>query len=320
MAMHEGKDKFSDNIGAMSLLTAQRLERALILRNDLKNPVGIINNASEEASQIVGASHLEKDARQKLFTRKYPLAWGKDMVRPDAFVTGKVVISKDLSKWTLSLEVFESNANKLAGWGGDFEVANPIDGLAEMSQSFDLRGVFDAGHTEVVKAKVYQEAVNVYQQQVKHPADPTRKGQPPVTLEVRYDNKPVPLKFRDGKAYIQEPRQGQKVVFGLQRDNRKEKYGVVLKVNGQNTLEKQRLPDVTCRKWILFPGKGRWEVGGFYVGKVREEFRVASAAESKELAFHYGPDVGPPPPRRSVCAPDTSALDCHLTADLVVWT
>jgi hypothetical protein len=29
MAMHEGKDKFSDNIGAMNLLTAQRLARAI---------------------------------------------------------------------------------------------------------------------------------------------------------------------------------------------------------------------------------------------------------------------------------------------------
>jgi hypothetical protein len=296
LAMREGDEKFSDNIGAMNLLTARRLETALILANDPKNPVGIIDNASAVASRIAGASHLKKDSRQKLFTSEYPLAWGNDMVRPDAFVTGKAVISKDLRKLTLSLEVFDGNANKLAPWGGDFEVANSTDRLAEMGESFDLRGVFDAGQTEVVKAKsqqkLYQEAVKVYQQKVKHPADPTRNDQPPVTLEVRYDGTKVPLEFRDGKAYIREPRQGQTVVFGLKRDNSKEKYGVVLKVKGENTLEKQRLPDLTCKKWILFPGKGPWEIRGFYAGDVLEKFRVASDAESGQRRFHYGHDVG----------------------------
>jgi hypothetical protein len=292
----EPEEKFSDNVGTMNLLAARRLELALILANDPRNPVGIIDNASAVASRIAGACHLKKDARQKLFTKEYPLAWGKDMVRPDAFVTGTAVISKDLRKLTLSLQVLGRDTNKLDPWGQDFQVANSTDRLAEMGESFEMRGVFDDGQSEVVKAKnqekVYQEAVKVYQQQIKHPADPTRKDQPPVTLEVRYDRTKVPLEFRDGKAYIREPRQGQKVVFGLKRDASKEKYGVVLKVNGENTLVKQRLPDLTCKKWILYPAGGPWEIRGFYVGKVVQEFRVASDAESQQRAFHYGPDVG----------------------------
>jgi hypothetical protein len=296
LVMREGDKKFSDNVGTMNLLAARRLELALILANDPRNPVGIIDNASAVASRIAGASHLKKDARQKLFTSEYPLAWGKNMVRPDAFVTGKAEISKDLRKLTLSLEVFGRDTNKLDPWGEDFQVANSTDRLAEMGESFDLRGGFDDGQTDVVKAKnqekVYEAAVKVHEQQVKHPADPTRNDQPPVTLEVRYDGTKVPLEIRDGKAYIQEPRQGQKVVFGLKRDASNEKYGVVLKVNGENTLEKQRLPDLTCKKWILYPAGGPWEISGFYVGDVVEKFRVASDAESQQRAFHYGPDVG----------------------------
>jgi hypothetical protein len=296
LVMREGDKKFSDNVGTMNLLAARRLELALILANDPRNPVGIIDNASAVASRIAGASHLKKDARQKLFTSEYPLAWGKDMVRPDAFVTGKAEISKDLRKLTLSLEVFGRATNKLDPWGEDFQVANSTDRLAEMGESFQLRGVFDDGQTDVVKAKnqekVYEDAIKVHKQQAKHPADPTRQDQQPVTLEVRYDKRPIPLEFRNGKAFIQEPRQGQSVVFGLKRDAGKEKYGVVLKVNGENTLEKERLPDLSCKKWILYPGLGPWQIDGYYVGKTVEFFRVASEAESQQRAFHYGPDVG----------------------------
>ena len=79
---------FSDNVGTLNLLAARRLELALILANDPRTPVGITADASDVARKIVGASHLSKAGREKLFTGKYPLAWGKDVVQPDAFVTG----------------------------------------------------------------------------------------------------------------------------------------------------------------------------------------------------------------------------------------
>jgi hypothetical protein len=156
-----------------------------------------------------------------------------------------------------------------------------------------LRGAFDDGQPEIVhtknQEKVFQEAVKVFERQTKHPA---QESNVPVALEVSYDNSKVPLEFRGGKAYIPEPRQGQTVVLGLKRDAGKVRYGVVLKVNGENTLEKERLPDLACHKWILDPGYGPWAIRGFQVGDVIEKFRVASIAESKIREVNYGADVG----------------------------
>jgi hypothetical protein len=97
---------------------------------------------------------------------------------------------------------------------------------------------------------------------------------------VRYNGKKVPLELKNGKAFVPEPQEGQTVELGLKQDGSKNRYGVVLKVNGENTLEKERLPDLTCHKWVLDPGYGPWAIRGYQVGDVLEKFRVASIAES----------------------------------------
>ena len=81
-------------------------------------------------------------------------------------------------------------------------------------------------------------------------------------------------------------------VLRLTRDKSKERYSLVLKVNGENTLEKEHLPDFSCQKWILEPSGGPWEIRGYYLRMGYEEFRVASVAESQRLAFNYGYNVG----------------------------
>ena len=283
----------SDNVGTMNLLAARRLELALNLANDKSKPVGIIANASDVARAINGASHLSKEGREKLFTGQYPLSWGKDKVRPDAFVTGTTEISKDLRTLTVALLYFDRASDQLVPLGEKFRVANATSRLSEMGESFLLRGIFDDGQTEVVRAKLqdkaYQEAVKVYQEQAKHPG---QYADTPVTLEVRYDGRKIPLEFKAGKAFIPEPREGQAVDFVLKRDASKNRFGVVLKVNGENTLEKERTPDLACHKWVLDPGYGPWAIRGYQVGDTLEKFRVASVAESRQLEVYYGHDVG----------------------------
>jgi hypothetical protein len=114
-----------------------------------------------------------------------------------------------------------------------------------------------------------------------------------VALEVHYDGRAVPLEVRQGKAFVPEPREGQTVELVLKRDDSKERYGVVLKVNGENTLRKQRLPDLSCLRWILDPGDEPLTVKGYQVsGTEYEKFRVLSDPESKEREINYGADVG----------------------------
>ena len=292
LVSREGKG-FTDNIGTFNMLAARRLERALILANDPRSPVGIVDNASDVARNIPGANHLSTEGRQKLFSEKYPLAWGKDTVQPDAFVTGTSEISADRRKLTMTLYGFDRATAKLVHLGEDFQVANATERLTEMGESFMLRGLFDSDTTQSVakkEAKVYEEAVNVYEQKTVHPVKQT--GQP-VTLEILYGGKKIPFEVKGGKAFIPEPTMGQSVEFALSRDRNKERYGVVLKVNGENTLDKERRPDISCRQWVLDPGQGPWLIQGFQVGNsAREIFRVASLVESKQREISYGRDVG----------------------------
>jgi hypothetical protein len=285
-------DKLSDNVGPLNMTLANRLEIALVLANDPKNPLGVIENASAVAQRTTGANHLNREGRLKLFGARYPLAWGKEQVDADGFVTGTVQVSKDLRTLTVSLLAFNKEDNKLAQVGDDFEAANRPTALSEMGESFVLRGAFDDGTVETKEReeKVIQVAAKVKGLEAKYPLE---EKSPPVALTAFYDGKPAPIEYRDGKAYLPEPREGQKVVFGLARDGSKERYGAVLKVNGENTLYRQKLPDLQCRRWILDPGDGPCKIPGFQKDdKTTEEFRVLSATESRAREINYGADVG----------------------------
>ena len=290
-------DKLSDNVGTLNMTLANRLEIALLLADDPKTPLGIITNASAVAQRTPGASHLTRDGRLKLFGATYPLAWGHEQVEADAFVTGTTQISKDLRTLTVSLFVFTKEDNKLAPLGDDFTAANRPGDFGEMGESFVLRGglLDDSVDTDPAKEKereekVIQVAARVKEQEEKYPL---QEKAPPVTLTAFYDGKPAAIEYRDGKAFLPEPREGQKVVFGLARDGTKERYGIVLKVNGENTLYREKLPDVQCRRWIMDPGDGPYKIPGFQKDdKTTEEFRVPSAAESKVHEINYGADVG----------------------------
>ncbi len=290
--------KFSDSTGTLNTLLAQRLEVALVLANDARAPVGVVKNAGAVARRVEGASHLTRDGREKLFGAKYPLAWGKEQVSPDAFLTGTVGLSKDLKTLTVGLLVFDRAGNKLAALGDDFEVENRPEYLAELGESFVLRGAFDDDAVETDPAKrakarndkTMSTAVAAKENKAEHPAN-TKDA--PVSLEVRYNDKAVPVEYRGGRAFVPEPREGQEVVLVLKRDAGKERYAVVLKVNGENTLWKQRLPEAECAKWLLEPRAEPLTVRGYQVSESeRTKFRVLSAVESKKTDVNYGADVG----------------------------
>ncbi|HKB04926.1 MAG TPA: hypothetical protein VKD90_22065 [Gemmataceae bacterium] len=323
---------FTDNVGTVNALLARRLEVALVLANDPRNPVGIIDDASAVAAKTRGASHLTPEGRAALFDAEYKPAWGnpRSRVKPDAFLTGLVQVSKDLKTLRVSFLAFDRKTNKLESIPGapDAVVANRPSALVELGESFTVRGAFDDGKVETkAKAKndaeakpqakkdaqakndapkekakndppadlpkdsdVIQQAKAVKDQVAKHPAeDPIA----PVKLTVLYDGKPVPVQVRDGKAFVAEPNTGQKVEFVMTRDAKAGRYGVVLKVNGENTLDKERLPDTKCRMYVLTNPGETVPVRGYTLGVDRvETFRVLSAPESKAREVNYGPEVG----------------------------
>ena len=115
-----------------------------------------------------------------------------------------------------------------------------------------------------------------------------------MALEVLYDGRPVPLEIRGGQALVREPQEGQKVTLVLRKtDATPDRYGVVLMVNGENTLYRERQSPPNCQKWILSPQDPAITVHGFQGDEGKAEtFRVLSRAESAKDAMDYGSDVG----------------------------
>jgi hypothetical protein len=286
----KGDAPITEHAGTLNLSLADRLERALILADDLKQPVGIIHDASAVAARLPGANHLTRAGRQALFRGRYPLAWGGEEVTPDAFLTGVVQISPDLRDLTVGILAFDQSSDTLARVA-KFKAGQNAASLIETGESFLLRGAFDSGQEQPAQDKAVETATRVKQEKEDYPLQDQAA---PLRLEIYYDDARVPLEIRNGKAQVPEPQEGQKVAFVLRRtDAASGRLGVVLKVNGENTLFKERLPDVGCRKWVLDPGDGPITIRGYQLtGKTAEAFRILSGAESKQKEIDYGADVG----------------------------
>ena len=286
----KGDAATSDHVGPLNLNLAGRLEIALVLANDLKDPLGIIRNADAVAATLPAANHLTKPGRQALFRGRYPLAWGDAQVEPDSFLTGVAVVSPDRKKLTVGIMAFGKDGEKLDNVA-QFTASTDAPTLAEAGESFLIRGAFDSGRTEEVREKVVASVVTV---NASPATTPLRDPSAPVGLEIRYDGKPVPLEIRNGQAEVCEPTADQKVTFVLRKlDKTPDKYGVVLLVNGVNTLYKEQTAPQHAGKWVLGPEHRETVVSGYQTGaKSAEAFRVLSSAESKSNAVHYGPAAG----------------------------
>lgn len=288
--VQKDKEKARANVGTLNLELAHRLEKALIVRDNASKPIGIIQDASAVAARTPGANHLTPEGRQKLFQARYPLAWAGEPVAADAFLTGVAQLSPDLRRLTVQVLLYDKAKEGVEKIG---EVAAKVSPgvLTGAGESFRLRGVLDSGNEELVEEKTSQMAARVRTQAATFPL---QEKDAPIALEIYYDDKRVPIEFTGGMARVAEPREGQKVHFVLKRqDDSKEKYGVVLKVNGENTLYRQRLRDEDCSKWILGPGAKPATIRGYQMdGDKAQAFRVLSTPESKAREMDYGADVG----------------------------
>jgi hypothetical protein len=286
----KGDDPASDRVGPLNINLAARLEIALILADDIKQPLGIIHDASSVAATLPGVNHLNKAGRQALFRGRYPLAWGDERVVPDAFLSGVAVLGPDLKSMTVTILAFGKDGVKLDSVT-QFAATTDPPALAEAGESFLIRGAFDGGRVETARERVVKTASRV---KAGLESNPLRDDIAPVALEVRYDGRPVPLEIRGGKALVREPGRGQQVTFVLRKlDRTPERYGVVLSVNGLNTLYKERLDPFRSWKWVLGPDSPTITVRGFQTeAKTAEAFRVLSAEESRKDAMNYGADAG----------------------------
>jgi hypothetical protein len=278
----KGNEPEKFNAGPLNVAMATRLENALLIKNDKTQPIGIIHDAPRVAwSHKERASYMTPDGCEKLFKYKYPLAWGDAKVEADAFVTGLVQISPNKRTTTVRIEAMDRKSKKLR-LITSFPVRTDRMILTDLCQSFVLnsRRMRTMGPKEQDDEAVGNSADRDQQQGKNQAGDRDRD----VELEVVYDGGVIPIQKSEGFEVVQEPAEGQKVVFRL-KNNSDERRAVVLAVNGENTLYKEPLPDNTaaggCTKWILEPRKS-YQLVGFYLegDKSVEPFRVLSEQES----------------------------------------
>ena len=283
----KGQSALTDCVGPLNLDVARQLELALVLTNRVQEPLGIIHDASAVAATISGANHTVAEGRPPLFTRDYPLAWDSERVTPDAFLTGVVLVRDDMKSLAVGIVAFgrtETIENV-----AEFDAhVDPFD-LIDAGESFLVRGALDDDEQQL--ARVVKSASQVRMREQMHPLDDPGA---PIDLKIRYNKRPVPIEHRDGEAFVREPRKGQQVSFVLKRKQPdRTRYAIVLKVNGLNTLYKQRLPELECTKWVLEPELDEIVLPGFQLtDNTSEAFRVLSRAESKQREMDYGADVG----------------------------
>src|SRR5208337_1684650 len=146
----KGDEPIGDHVGQLNLNLADRLEIALILADDVRNPIGVIHGASAVAATLPGANHLTRPGRQALFRGRYPLAWGDQKVEADVFLTGVVKLSDDLGQMSVGIVAFGKDGEALEKVV-DFTATTDAPALVEVGESFMTRGAFDGGRVEVVK-------------------------------------------------------------------------------------------------------------------------------------------------------------------------
>jgi hypothetical protein len=298
-----GSGKPRDNVGPLNTSLADRLEVALVLA--LKDDsLGIIANASKgvKESANLRATHLTAKGRKELFEidkSHFHVPWdvGAD-IEPDGFLTGVARLSADRRTLTVAVQLFDrKDPAAEPRTVCEFKAASDLRTLTETGVTF--RG---AGDGQILVAKVTEAAPlpddkpDYLKEKAKLALDDLKDS--PVELKILYDGRPQKVEAaavgldRGGVLLsVPTPEQGQKFSFEL-HNTTKDTVGVVLKLNGQNTIELQEQDALDCKKWIL-KGDETIKVSGYQLNqKDHDPFQVQGFKESAEKEVDYGTDVG----------------------------
>jgi hypothetical protein len=285
-----GTGKLGFSVGPINSNMVERVENLLILLtgSDKGPTIGITHEAAGAAQGAgVGAWFSNEDERKKLFDASYPLAWGTETVKVDAFLTGKVVNTGDRKKTTVTIESF-SKADPALKTLAEFTLDTDSSLARDLGSNFALTGeqqeqaaVAQKDKKEqVVDDLVITQALEGEKKQEK-PRSTEKPGQQGriapddiagLKLQMIVAGKQADIVENPGDARFQVscPNKGQEVVFYLTNTTDK-RLGVVLKVAGLSTYDQQKDDAINCRKWVILPGK-RLTLRGYYTGEKAEKY------------------------------------------------
>jgi hypothetical protein len=275
-----------DDAGPLNVEFANRLEHALVAK--FADKLKVIERASETASTLSGASYLEKEGRAKLLKATYPLRWKGSDVKPDVILTGVLKVHDDLREILVVLHCFDrQDPTRLQTL--NTKIRAPMDAitLSELGRNFSLKGGFDGGAVQAADAI---EAANKVDD-----LKPLLVGRDaPVELQIFYGGELQRITFTNGVATVPEPKAGEIVELKvIRRVAGRARVAAVVKVNGENTLFRERRPGRECTKWILESGSPQIPILGFQVSDDKvAQFLVVARSASREHEIFYGSDLG----------------------------
>jgi hypothetical protein len=285
-----GNGPLSKNAGPLNLYMARRLEVALILSLcQQEDRIRILHNPGEQVKTTTDLT--EKRGREVFFgERRYrPAWWGnkQEDIPAHVFLTGEVKIQEEGETAEILIRAFDRRCEAPVK-GCAFQTATDPRMLTESGASFVLsRGSIDDW-------KVVMSNTQPAKADQKRPTARELLRQAPIDFQILYNGVQQPI-AEDGT--VPEPTSKDAVTFRLKHNERDTKtYGVILKVNGLNTL----WPDdadadddfFRCYKWLVKP-HGNFEVKGFQTGQeTAKAFTVLSAKESRQKKLYYGEHAG----------------------------
>lgn len=293
--------EFSRNVGTMNKFVSRELEFLLIrgaaFHADAANgspAFNVLTDAAEDvARQIQGVSSETPRGRAKLFEGKYQVlgtAGPPEGVTPDGFLTGEVVFDDDRLAMTVKVLGFtrdDSSLKEIVTFRAKTTSAEvgPAGGSSLLKIEPDLTVAQADRKALQASTLVLQDAGRALEQ---------FKGSP-VALSVYYDDVEQQVEVKEGRLIVATPKEKTKQVkFVLTlRPQEKDRYACVLKLNGENTIYRQKQADLACASWILSPGDGKVEILGMQEDEhQRVDFKVLRPTEEDEARRRYGADLG----------------------------
>jgi hypothetical protein len=293
-----GKGKPRSMAGPLNRRLADRLEVALVLKMSDDETMRLLKGASDTARNekvTPRPDHRDPKARRGFFRiRNYAPAWGPEKgLTAEALLTGLAHVDRKTGLMSVTVTAFDCRGREKEVCRFVASAASDPPVLTEAGISY-ARGRGDDPEEPSIgsadpKSKGKPEPV-LEPMPLQVPANPLKAMEKaPVGFEVLYDGSAVEVKAQadgdDIEAFVPPPAPGQKVTFRLTHRLRdKETYGVVVKVNGENTIDPDRSePEaIANRKWMLYPGK-TGVIDGFQLGKDKSrEFRVVPLSEAEQ--------------------------------------
>jgi hypothetical protein len=260
--------------GRINMAMAEMLENVLIAgKVNLDQDTRIVRNASLTASQAgQRLNYLNPADRAKLFNLVYAEAEGGSAT-PDVFFTGVVRLDQRSHTTTVVIEAFDRQANT-------------IEEIASFTADSDQNTINDFGQAYVLATRDVlgrpdrdvQRAADAWSDRMDSRPLPTLPESLAV-LKMFLNKQPVPfdpdpagpspgaLRFT-----CREPQENDTVEFEVQNLSKDQRVAVVLKINGESTLKRERDAALYCQKWIVEPGRSI-SIGGFYEGESGKNMR-----------------------------------------------